>query len=66
MATIIDRKGQWEYTERKLVEALVFGLHIDGAHHKQHALEEALEALIGPERFKALKDEEQWEDGIPS
>ena len=48
-----------------VTSVLLEGLMIDGSHHKQYAIELALENLIGSEKFLKLKKENGWEDGIP-
>ena len=52
--------------EDDIREILLEALLTDGGHHKQYALEEALRLLIGNTMVNKLKDELQWEDGIPS
>lgn len=44
------------------MEALV----TDGAHHKQYYLEEILTLIHGKEQFEKLRNEVQWESGIPA
>jgi hypothetical protein len=50
--------------EKKIERTLLYGLAVDGAHHKQQALEEALKILTEGEevtrsRFEWLKAENQ-------
>lgn len=45
---------------------LVNGLVIDGAHHKQHFMEEALRRIVGDDRFEFLADAYGWDEGVPS
>jgi hypothetical protein len=49
-----------------IVKELLHGLTTDGAHHKQHTLEQVLQLLVEPEWYEKAKREFQWEDGIPS
>ena len=48
------------------IEHVINGLRIDGAHHKQHDLEQALLSLCcdDEEVFQKLKNKYEWEDGI--
>ncbi len=41
---------------------LIKGLTIDGAHHKQWAMEQTLNQLV--DNSKKLKETHNWEDGI--
>jgi len=43
---------------------LLEGLSIDGGHHKQYYMEEALKVLVGEEECKALKEQWNWENGM--
>jgi hypothetical protein len=55
-------------TEQQMTEiadAIVDGLTTDGAHHKQECLERALEALLGKENAKKVRESVGWEPGIP-
>ena len=50
---------------------LINGLSIDGAHHKQYDLEQALIALRGQEwvdkkKVDLAKEDYYWDEGIPS
>lgn len=47
------------------INTIVNILCIDGAHHKQYGLEMALEMLVGAKKYRELKQEHQWETGIP-
>lgn len=55
-----------------VVDNLTGGLIYDGAHHKQYYLEEALKNLMFAmgdkdlHDFKAVKNQFQWEEGIPA
>lgn len=42
-----------EYSDNKLLEYLLDGLFIDGAHHKQNYLAKAVITLIGLDQLKA-------------
>ena len=57
-----------DYDKIKLKILLVDGLIIDGGHHKQWFLEEALK-LLGYDLVKLRKEMNErdydWEDGIP-
>ena len=53
-----------------IAKELVEYLQTDGAHHKQYALERALEHIVGAGRYneirKSLEEKgEAWEEGIP-
>lgn len=50
---------------RDITSILIEGLNTDGAHHKQHALEQALKRLV-PDEFEECKSSWGWEPGIPS
>lgn len=47
-----------------MVDLLIFGLTIDGAHHKQFFLESALRKLCHSAWADGAKQEFEWEDGI--
>jgi len=49
----------------KLIEILLDGLTIDGGHHKQWYLEQALKSLTTEFDFNELKSSIDWEEGIP-
>lgn len=57
-----------KYTDSRdyIVEALLMGLTTDGAHHKQYQLEQALRRLCSDEWVNKMKQELQWEEGIPA
>ena len=44
---------------------LLDGLLVDGSHHKQHHLEQALRLLVGND-VDVLRQMMQWHGGIPS
>lgn len=46
------------------VVALLMGLTTDGAHHKQHFLEQALRALCEGEYVDKAKREFDWQEGV--
>lgn len=48
---------------RRITSELIDGLTIDGAHHKQYALEQALKMLV-PDEFADTKASWGWDDGI--
>ena len=50
----------------EVVKELMNGLVTDGAHHKQHHMEQALRLLTGDEWTDTAKQHFQWADGIPS
>lgn len=48
----------------KVIIKLIAGLQTDGAHHKQHYMEEALRLIIGDVQFDIVKKATRWKDGI--
>lgn len=62
--------GQREIPVHEVVTHILSGLYTDGAHHKQWALEMALDALLGPIEAEKLREKEAaevgwaWDEGI--
>jgi len=52
-------------TIRQLEVFIRDALSIDGAHHKQWFLEEILAALTSRDRLEELRNEDDWDRGIP-
>ena len=48
----------------KAAEELVLGLAIDGTHHKQHHMEQALRLLVGDDLVDHERDKGTWKEGI--
>ena len=51
---------------KQITDILLDGLVTDGGHHKQFQIEMVLLRLVGETEFKRLKNEFEWDDGIPS
>jgi len=58
--------------KEKIKEELLNGLFIDGSHHKQYYLEQALKLLVSKKEFEKLRLVEEegetyeaWEEGMP-
>lgn len=47
----------------RIKSELIDGLTIDGAHHKQYALEQVLK-MLAPDEFDDTKSSCGWDDGI--
>ena len=55
-----------EHAHTEMIGNLMNGLAFDGGHHKQYYLEQTLKYLVGEDEMRRMKEEEEWEDGIPA
>lgn len=61
---LAEKHGKWPLRHKEVIDEILNGLWVDGTHHKQYHLENALQKLSTDEYFDRIRNEMPWEEGV--